>query len=384
MNVPNSFGEWVAMQGRVPHTPTTVDELLEFHQHAAELKNAQEAESDLGAGLDIRDVFIPVSIDSNNETSRGPPAQWTTTIRGRIYTPDAAHGSRGPYPLVVYFRSGLILGDLESEDSTCRQISKLARSVVVNVEYRKPPKYKYPTPLQDCWDALQWAARNARSQLGADPQNRGFIVGGTSIGALFATAMAIRARETNFFPPISGQILRSPVTIHPALAASYAGEPLHSHLAKVDYPIHSSHLHQQIFESYGVPDEDTNNPFVSPLLAQSLSGLPPAYFQITGLDLSKDEGLRYEQRLAEAGVQTKKDTYESMPHAFWMYPRLKGAADAARDLISGVQWLEAKSGWDSGVREEVDVWVKDAAVAEGEKAWRERKLCRLEGCDCFM
>jgi hypothetical protein len=46
--------------------------------------------------------------------------------------------------------------------------------------------------------------------------------------------------------------------------------------------------------------------------------------------------------------------------------------------------LEERSRWESGVQEEVEEWVKDVETAEGERAWRERKLCRVEACRCFM
>lgn len=72
------------------------------------------------------------------------------------------------------------------------------------------------------------AARHGRDVLQADLSGRGFIVGGTSTGALLAAAVAIRARGTGMTPAITGQILRSPISIHPALASTYADPPSHS------------------------------------------------------------------------------------------------------------------------------------------------------------
>lgn len=51
-----------------------------------------------------------------------------------------------------------------------------------------------------------------------------------------------------------------------------------------------------------------DDPEVSPFLYEPLGDLPPAYFQICGLDPLRDEGLVYAQRLAEAGVSTKVET----------------------------------------------------------------------------
>ena len=43
----------------------------------------------------------------------------------------------------------------------------------------------------------------------------------------------------------------------------------------------------------------------SPIVAESFSDLPPAYIQVAGGDLLRDEGLLYEQKLREHGVPTK-------------------------------------------------------------------------------
>ncbi len=148
------FEEYVAMQGRNPPQPQDTDDFQFFHNHVTELDKAQALETNSISGVSDQDFFIPVSIDSQNKPC---PEPYTTTIRARAYTHEAAKPGLGPFPLVVYFRGGaFISGDLETEDVTARQIAKLCKCVVVNVEYRHSPKYSYPTPLQDCWDSVKW------------------------------------------------------------------------------------------------------------------------------------------------------------------------------------------------------------------------------------
>lgn len=58
-------------------------------------------------------------------------------------------------------------------------------------------------------------------------------------------------------------------------------------------------------EKYGGSPDD---PEVSPFLCKTLSDLPPAYFQVSGMDPLRDEALIYAKRLEEQGVPTKVDT----------------------------------------------------------------------------
>ena len=55
-------------------------------------------------------------------------------------------------------------------------------------------------------------------------------------------------------------------------------------------------------DTYGGPSTDDR---VSPLLAPSHAGLPPAYIQVMHLDVLNDDGIAYERALRESGVATK-------------------------------------------------------------------------------
>jgi acetyl esterase len=74
--------------------------------------------------------------------------------------------------------------------------------------------------------------------------------------------------------------------------------------------------------------QDPEDPLLSPLYAESLSGLPPATVITAEYDPLRDEGEAYAKRLLEAGVPTKLVRYEGVIHGFFS---MNGMIDQADD-----------------------------------------------------
>ena len=55
---------------------------------------------------------------------------------------------------------------------------------------------------------------------------------------------------------------------------------------------------------------------MSPLCAESLSGLPPALVLVAEHDVLKDEGVAYARQLAKAGCAVTLRGYQRVPHGF--------------------------------------------------------------------
>jgi len=102
---------------------------------------------------------------------------------------------------------------------------------------------------------------------------------------------------------------------------------------------------------------------MSPVLASSHANLPPAFFQICGLDPLRDDAFLYDRLLREAGCKTytkvyvqlqqtplyrslmalttlASSSYPGLPHAFpWEYPDLKSSEQYQLDIRTGLRWL---------------------------------------------
>src|ERR1700759_4502686 len=123
----------------------------------------------------------------------------------RIYTPSG----EGPFPLMVFFHgSGFVVCSLDTHDAMCRNLCAGTGCVVVSVDYRLAPEYKFPAAPDDCLAATRWAAANAAA-LGADPGR--VLVAGDSAGGNLAAVTALRIRDEGG-PKLLGQLLIYPVT----------------------------------------------------------------------------------------------------------------------------------------------------------------------------
>ncbi|KZT37851.1 hypothetical protein SISSUDRAFT_817387 [Sistotremastrum suecicum HHB10207 ss-3] len=243
------------------------------------------------------------------------------------------------FPLLVWYHGGgWALGDLESEELVCRAISLRKRLSVINVAYRLSPEFQFPVGLLDCYETTKWAASNIL-ELKADP-HKGFLVGGISAGGNFAAVISLLARDDPFFKthPLTGQILQVPAVCMSSVYPDRWKDQLVSTEELAEAPVLTKWSIKQFIEQYGSPDP--HDPRVSPLLAESHKGLPPAYLQICGMDPLRDEGIVYEKVLAENGVPTKIDIYPGLPHGFaGIIPHLKASQKWKDELAAGIDWL---------------------------------------------
>lgn len=219
----------------------------------------------------------------------------------RIYWPETT----GPAPLVVFFHGGgFVLCSLDTHDELARGLCQGAGAVVVSADYRLAPEAPYPAAPDDCYAALVWAVAHA-AELGADGAR--VAVAGDSAGGNLAAVTALRARDLGG-PALRHQCLIYPVTDCRFDTPSYIENAEGYFLTTESMRWFWSHYLQDM----GLATE----PYASPLRAPSLSGLPPALVITAEYDPLRDDGERYAQALAAAGVPTTLRRYDGMIHGF--------------------------------------------------------------------
>lgn len=246
-----------------------------------------------------------------NRTIPGPHGE----IPVRIYWPKTG----GSHPGLVYFHGGgWVIGDLDGSDQACRHVTNLADVVTVSVDYRLAPEHKFPIPLDDCFAALEWVTANA-SELGIEAGR--IAVGGDSAGGNLAAAVSLRARDAGG-PPIAFQLLVYPVTNYAFDTPSYE--------QNADGYLLTRDMMKWFWKHYLRDESDGKNPLASPLLAEDLSGLPPAFIMTAEFDPLRDEGEAYAERLRQAGVAVELVRYDGLIHGFY---NMFAAVDRAREAL---------------------------------------------------
>lgn len=249
-------------------------------------------------------------------------------IPARIYTPKTLRQSNGLAPCLVFFHGGgWVIGDLDTHDVACRKLADEGQLIVISVDYRRAPEYKFPTAVDDAIAATAWIAGRAKT-LGIDAAR--LCVGGDSAGGNLAAVAAIDARDKGG-PSIAGQVLVYPATDFAMTHPSHR-EPETSILL--------THTVIRWFRDHYLRSAaDGDDWRASPARIKALAGLPPAYVLTAGADPLRDEGEEYAKRLADAGVPVTYRTFPGQFHGFFTMGKLLDQANvAARDIGA---WLRA-------------------------------------------
>jgi acetyl esterase/lipase len=245
-------------------------------------------------------------------------------IRARHYRP--AGGAEAP-ALVFYHGGGWVIGDLDTHDALCRLTSRDAGIHVLSIDYRLAPEHPAPAAIEDAYAAFKWAHEHA-GELGAVPGR--VAVGGDSAGGNLAAVVAQLARDEGGPAPVL-QWLIYPRTDFTAQTRSMSLFARGFLLTKRDM----DWFHAQYLRGSGVGPTD---PRVSPLLADSLSGLAPALIAVGGFDPLRDEGEAYAAALEEAGVAVDLRYMGSLTHGFANLFQLGGdSAVGTSELISALR-----------------------------------------------
>jgi acetyl esterase len=226
----------------------------------------------------------------------------------------------GPFPIIVYFHGGgWVIGSLNSYDASCRALANSADAIVVSVAYRQAPEHPYPAARNDALRAYLWTMDLARS-IGGDPGR--IAVAGESAGGNLAAVVCLMARDQGLRMPLH-QLLIYPVTQFGFETESYLEQAQAKPLDRA--------MMKYFWKHYLANGANAKDPYHSPLLAESFSGLPPATILTAEFDPLRSEGEAYADALQEAGIPVFQRRYNGVGHEFFGFSNYISEAKQARE-----------------------------------------------------
>ena len=324
--------------------PRLVAALAEFGLDEAAPPAAVTAESPLGEILEfwagaetgLQEIFdtfftgLPEikNVERRTEVIKGAD---DNDIRLYIHQPKDASG---PLPCVYHIHGGgmAILEATGSQYARWRDELSALGMVVVGVEFRnaagKLGNHPFPAGLNDCMSGLQWTFDN-KAALGIGK----IVVSGESGGGNLALAVGLQAKKDDKLEQIDGVYAMCPY-ISNAWANKIQELPS---LYECDGYFINCSATGAMAVAYDPAHENDKNPLCWPYFAETrdLQGLPPHAISVNQLDPLRDEGLKYYQMLASAGVSVYSRTMNGTSHVGDMcYPKVLPEAFGAtiRDI----------------------------------------------------
>jgi acetyl esterase/lipase len=249
-------------------------------------------------------LSIPDSPNVVKQDRKVPGPQGAPEVPVRIYRPVR---SSGILPGLFWIHGGgYVLGNIEQDDFLMQHIVETVGCVAVSVEYRLAPEHPFPAPVEDCYAALKWMAKNA-TELGVDVAR--IAVGGASAGGGLAAGLVLLARDRGEVP-IALQLL-----IYPMIDDR---DNTPSTEAFADAPIWNRQDNRNgwrayLGAAYGSADV---SPYAAAARATDLTKLPPTYMAVGSREVFFDEDVDYAQRLALAGIPVELHVYPSAYHGW--------------------------------------------------------------------
>jgi acetyl esterase/lipase len=247
--------------------------------------------------------------------------------------------------LVYIHGGGLLVGEADSEDLSCRRLVKhfsphaaVASSDVtqtrdINIKlysigYRLMPQVSARTCISDVDSAF-------KTIRGLHPAGRYILVGSSSGGELAALLSQSVSPES-----LHGVLLRCPVTVD---APSYTPARFVDWHTSASQPFVTSLL--GIFHRQVPRDGLERMPLEAPVEEVRALKLPPTWIQVCTNDVLYSDGVCYAKLLQDSGTQVRVDVVQGWPHTFWLKaPHLTRALGADEAMLEGLDWILGQIG----------------------------------------
>lgn len=248
-------------------------------------------------------------------------------------------GTSNHGPLVLlFFGGGFCSGEPKQMVPYGRGLARLYSAVVVCCDYRLAPEKIFPTSAEDAYTALEWCAHNA-AELKADP-SKGLVVGGVSAGGNLSGVITALSIERKLSPKVTGQWLSVPCFFDETTVPAEYKDKFICREQNAEVPGMSM---DAVRGMLGLYKPDPSSPYYNPMYSKAqIKDLPPAVFQVDGMDPIRDDGLIYADILEKASVPTQLYVYPGQVF-FNLLPLLTASVHNVDNILPGTCTLDVLS-----------------------------------------
>lgn len=226
----------------------------------------------------------------------------------RIYLPDEVE-QKGTPVLLFFHGGGWVKESIDNYERICSRMAEATEHIVVSVEYRLAPEFRFPIGLEDCY-AVAKAMFINEFILNVHPDDITLI--GDSAGGNLVAAVCQMARDRGEFSP------KRQILIYPAVDNDYSENSPYPSVREngKDFLLTAERI-QNYIDLYKSSEEDTENPYFAPIKAKDFSNLPKTLVLTAEFDPLRDEGEAYARCLKEAGNEVIVHRIKDAVHGFF-------------------------------------------------------------------
>ncbi len=204
----------------------------------------------------------------------------------------------GQLPGMLYCHGGAFYlpTQVSSLELACVYAKRLHLRVYIP-EYRLVPEHPAPAAFADCLAVWKQVSGECEK----------LLVYGESAGGALAAGLALYLRDQGMEQPC-GQVLVYPVLDN--RPEKYASMTTYADAAW------TRRSNASMWEAYLKNAEEKSLPYLIPMRAEALHGLPDAYIEPQQIDVLCDEAMAYAARLAQAGVAVELNRIPGSYHGF--------------------------------------------------------------------
>ena len=241
-------------------------------------------------------------------------------VKIRIYKPN--NNVRPSTGMIYIHGGGWIMGDLDSHDSVCVDLSIDCNVVVISIDYSLSPEHPYPIALNQCFSLyLQYLNQNFFFK---KLNLKNILIAGDSAGGNLSAALNLKIKKENL-PLPKGLIL-----IYPCLSLDFNSP---SYIKYSNAPILDRNTMIWFWKNYLGKLKNISNPIAIPELEKDLTNLPDTIICTAEIDPLASDGIKFVKKLKDSSVNVSHIVANNLVHGFIRFREVGSPSEHYFQLI---------------------------------------------------